>query len=87
MAVIISKINLGLKNQEVFIKGQKYSNKETLETFKVPTEKLSEFIAKTEDVAEVVLSGPTDYLKEIQKDTEKKEKSLYKKIKTNFTFL
>lgn len=87
MAVIISKINLGLRDQEVFIKGQKYSNKQTLETFKVPTEKLSEFIAKTEDVENVVLAGPIAYLKEIEKDTQKKEKSLYKKIKTNFTFL
>ena len=87
MAVIICKLALGLKDQEVFIKGQKYGGKPTLETYKIPTEELSNFIAKTADVSEAVLTGPTDYLKKIEKDTLKKEKSLYTKIKTNFTFL
>lgn len=87
MATIICKLSLGLKNQEVFIQSQKYSKKQTIESFQVPTEQLADFIAKTSDVSKAVLSGPIDYLKKIEEDTQKKEKSKYSKIKTEFTFL
>lgn len=87
MATIICKLSLGLKNQEVFIQSQKYSKKKTIESFQIPTEQLADFIAKTSDVSKAVLSGPIDYLKKIEEDTQKKEKSKYSKIKTEFTFL
>lgn len=87
MPTIICNLKLGLREQEVFIRGQKYHNKQTLETFKVPTEKLSEFIANTQDVNQVVLQGPIDYVKKIKENTQKMEKTKYSKIKTNFTFI
>ena len=87
MSTIICNLKLGLRDQEVYIRGQKYSNKQTLESFKVPTEKLSEFIANTKDTNQAVLQGPIDYLKKIKENTEKIEKTKYSKIKTNFTFL
>lgn len=87
MANAVCKLQLGLKNQTIFIKNYKYHNKQTLESIKVPTEEIPNFIAKTSDITEVVLSGPIEYLKKIEKDTEKIEKTKYSTIKTKFTFI
>lgn len=87
MATIVCKLHLGLRNQQIFIQGQKYSKKETIENYSVPTEKLSSFIATAEGVSEAVLEGPVDYLKKIKEDTQKEEMARYSKVKTKFTFI
>ena len=87
MATIVCKLQLGLKNQEIFIQSQKYSKKETIESFNIPTQQIADFIAKANDVQQAVLSGPATYLEKIKKDTHNKEQLKYSKIKTNFTFI
>jgi len=87
MATIICKINLGLKNQTVFIRSEKYSNKETMEEYQMPIEDISSFIANTQDVADAVFSGPREYAKKIEQETKEKEKAKYSKIKTRFIYI
>ena len=84
MATIICKINLGLKNQTVFIRSEKYSNKETMEEYQMPIEDISSFIANTQDVADAVFSGPREYAKKIEQETKEAK---YSKIKTRFIYI
>ena len=87
MATLICKINLGLKNQTVFIRSEKYSHKETMEEYQMPFEDIASFIAGAQDVEEAVFSGPREYAKKIEQETKEKEKARYSKIKTKFVYI
>lgn len=87
MATLICKINLGIKNQTVFIRSEKYSHKETMEEYQMPVEDIASFIADMQDVEEAVFSGPREYAKKIEQETKEKEKTKYSKVKTRFVYI
>lgn len=83
---MVCKINIGTRMQQVFIEGEKYSKKKTIETFWMPLDDISTFIADHEDVEDVYLVGPMAITKHIQKIAETKEQEQYKKVFTNFHY-
>ena len=54
MTKIICDINMGVMKQTVYIEGQKYSGKKTLEKYEIELNKLPEFIVKQEDILAIV---------------------------------
>lgn len=87
MAIMACKVNMGTLYQEVTIRNKKYSDKDTVETYKIPLEEIPKFIAKIEDVDTVYLSGPKPYLTKIKDETKEEEIKRYKKTKTLFVLL
>lgn len=84
MAKIICKINIGLKNQKVYIQGQKYSNKQTLESYDVPIEDIAKFIISQEGINEVYLGGIKNYTEEIKNEIKDLEIQKYAKNTIKF---
>lgn len=86
MARIICKINIGLKNQTVYIQGQKYSNKQTLESFEMPIQNIANFIIDQQGISEVRLSGSKIYTEKIEDDVKELELKKYSKNKIKFIY-
>ncbi len=86
MAKIICKINIGIRNQTVYIRSQKYSNKQTLESFEVPIENIAHFIMQQQDVSEVYLSGSKVYVTKIEDDVKELELKKYSTNKIKFIY-
>lgn len=82
MATAICKINLGLKEQTLFIQ----DNGE-MKNYQLSLNDLSNFIVEKTDINEVIFSGPRQYVKKIEQETKEKEKSKYTKIKTKFIYI
>lgn len=87
MAEIICNIKPGVLKQDIYIKGQKYSNKNTLEKYSLEMEEIPEFIAKQKDIKDVFLGGVSKFfLEKIEYDTKQLEKNLYNKQDTDKIF-
>lgn len=84
MARMICKINMGTLMQKVFIQEQKYSNKKTIEPYRISLDDLPDFIVEHSDVQDVFLKGPAEYTKKIKQETEEKEMLKYSKVTTTF---
>ena len=84
MARMICKINMGTLMQKVFIQGQKYSNKKTIEPYRISLDDLPDFIVEHSDVQDVFLKGPMEYTKKIKQETEEKEMLKYSKVTKTF---
>lgn len=84
MKEIICKIHMGTKEQEVFI----YS-KETkdFEVYKMAFNAIPDFIATHDDIEDIYLYGPKNYVKKIELDTYKLEERMYTKgVKSKFHY-
>ena len=87
-AKLICKINMGALKQDVYIQGQKYSGKQTLENFKLSLDEIPEFIAKQRDIKDIYISGVNqNFFQKIEMDTRKIEYSLYNKDTKFFHYI
>ena len=86
MARVICKINIGLKNQTVYIQGQKYSNKQTLESYEMPVQEVANFIANQQGISEVHFGGSKIYTEKIEDDIKELELKKYSKNKIKFFY-
>ena len=87
MAKVICKINLGAKNQNIYIQSQKYSNKQTLETYEVPIENIANFIISQQGIDEVYLGGTKIYIEKIEDEIKDLEIKKYAKNTIKFYYI
>ena len=86
MEKIVCDIKLGIKQQNVYIIGEKYSNKKTIESFMIPFDKISDFIIQ-HNITNITLKGPKIFTQKIEEETKEKELKKYSKTKTIFTYI
>lgn len=86
MARVICKINIGLKNQTVYVQGEKYNNRQTLESFEMPIQNIANFIVNQQGISEVRLSGSKIYTEKIEDDVKELELKKYSKNKIKFIY-
>ena len=86
MARAICKINMGLKNQTVYIQSQKYSNKQTLESYEVPFQNLANFFINQSDITEIHFGGSKTFAQKIENDIKKLELEKYSKNTIQFKY-
>ena len=86
MAKIICNIQLGLAKQQLFIIGQKYNNKKTIETYELILKDIAPFISDNEDITQVYIKGPPAICHIIEEDTKNLEIIKYSKKKTHFIY-
>lgn len=87
MAKVICKINLGTKTQTVYIQGQKYSNKQTLESYEIPIENIANFIISQQGIDEVYLGGTKIYTEKIEDEIKDLEIKKYAKNTIKFHYI
>ena len=76
---------MGIAKQIVFIEGQKYSGKKTLERYEVELKKLPDFIVE-QDISDIYLFGNENFTKKIEKETRELELNLYAKDTKKFHY-
>lgn len=86
MAKAICKINVGLKNQTIYIQGQKYSNKQTLESYEVPIQNIANFLINQSGITEIHLGGSKVYIQKIEDDIKDLEIKKYAKNSIKFIY-
>lgn len=86
MAKAICKINVGLKNQTIYIQGQKYSNKQTLESYEVPIQNIANFLINQSGITEIHLGGSKVYIQKIEDDIKDLEIKKYAKNSIKFVY-
>lgn len=88
MAKAICKINIGLKNQTVYIQNKKYkySNKYVLKSYEVPFQDLANFFINQTKVTEIHLGGPASFIQRLESDIKKLELNKYNKNTIQFIY-
>ena len=86
MARVICKINVGLKNQTVYIQNQKYSKKQTLESYEIPIQNIADFIVNQSGITEVHFGGSKIYTEKIEDNIKNLELKKYNKNTIKFIY-
>ena len=74
MKEIICKLHLGLKEQEVFI----YSKEEKdFSVFKMDIKQIPNFIANQQEIKDVYLAGPKNFVRKIEDEIHELETKMY----------
>ena len=85
MKKLICQINIGIKQQKVFIHDD--IDTDTVEEYTVSLKDLPNFIVNYSDISNVFLKGSKDYLKKIEDETHNLEIQKYNEKKITFTYL
>lgn len=86
MEKILCDIQLGVLKQQVFIIGEKYNNKRTVESFTMQLDEIPDFIMK-QNIHEVVLKGPKRFTNKIEQETKEKQICQYHETKIKFKYM
>ena len=86
MEKIVCNISLGAKNQDVYIIGEKYSNKKTIQSFSMPVDEIPNFIIK-HDIYDIVLKGPKTFTQQIEEKIKQQGLEKYTQNKIKFTYM
>ena len=86
MEKILCDLQLGVLKQQVFIIGEKYDNKRTVESFSLQLNEIPDFIIN-QNIYEVVLKGPRGFTNKIEQETKEKQICKYHDTKIKFKYM
>ena len=86
MERILCDIQLGSKNQQVYVIKELYGKEKNIQSFSMDIDEIPNFIFK-HNINDIILKGPKNFTQKIEEKVKEKELKDYTNTKINFKYM